>query len=93
LQDPFNRSYGFFYAFLGHHFVDKSTIGDANISDLKKDPLVTAQHSLYFIIAPLFGWILPTLIASTWGDALVGFPFSFFPQPSLLVILWSDCSQ
>jgi len=68
---------------LGHHFVDKSTIGDANISDLKKDPLVAAQHSLYFVIAPLFGWILPTLIASLWGDALVN--FSSFLRPLILL--------
>lgn len=46
-------------------------IGEANITDLKQDTVVSLQNTLYYLVAPFMAWVLPGLIASTWDDALV----------------------
>ena len=46
-------------------------IGYADISDLNRDPMIQWQHKYYPQIAIGVGIVLPTLIASLWGDALV----------------------
>lgn len=46
-------------------------IGFADISDLLKDPMILWQHKYYPFVSIGAGVVLPTLIASLWGDARV----------------------
>lgn len=51
--------------------------GHADISDLRKDPLIQWQHRWYFYLAFLFGFALPTIVPGLlWNDWLGGFCFS-----------------
>jgi len=74
-KDPYNARRGFFYAHLGWMLVkqNSSKVGWADISDLQKDRLVQWQHKYYPIISIFIGIILPTCIASLWGDTLGGY--------------------
>jgi len=85
-KDPFNRSNGFFFAFLGHHFIDKSSVGDANITDLKGDLLLTFQKTAYPILAISVGWVLPAFIAAQWDDPIGGFFYGGIVRTFFFVI-------
>jgi stearoyl-CoA desaturase (delta-9 desaturase) len=50
---------------------DVKKIGFADISDLMKDPLIVFQHKYYALLSIFLGIVLPTYIASFWGDAMV----------------------
>lgn len=51
--------------------------GHADISDLRKDPLIQWQHRWYFYLAFFFGFALPTIVPGLlWNDWLGGFCFS-----------------
>lgn len=68
-KDPYNILLGFWYAHWG--WVIRKTNPDYNtVKDLAKFKLVTLQHALYMPIAIFFGFVLPTLIALLWGEAL-----------------------
>jgi len=41
--------------------------------DLEKDLVVVLQHKYYVPLALAFGFVLPTLLGSLWGDAIGGF--------------------
>lgn len=73
-QDPYNIKQGFFHAHMGW-VMKKSgaTHRHGNVTDLMEDPLVMFQHRHYVKIGILFGFILPTAIAASWGDPLGGF--------------------
>jgi len=74
-KDPYNARNGFFYAHLGWMLVKQNSdkIGWADISDLQKDRLVQWQHKYYPIVSILIGIVLPTCIASLWGDPVGGY--------------------
>lgn len=68
-EDPYNINKGFFHAHIGWIFFKKEpghVIG--NIPDLLADPLIRFQDRFYYIIAVVIGFILPTAVASLWGD-------------------------
>ncbi len=70
--DPYNIQQGFFYAHIGwllHHYERKKN----NISDLRRDPLVRWQEKYWVTIGIIVGFVLPTIIAGFWHDALNGF--------------------
>jgi stearoyl-CoA desaturase (delta-9 desaturase) len=47
--------------------------GPADISDLRADPFIQFQHQHYFLLAALFGYIVPTIVPGLlWGDWLGG---------------------
>jgi stearoyl-CoA desaturase (delta-9 desaturase) len=78
IDDPYNIKRGFFYAHMGWLFFKKHHANSHihNISDLKRDPLIRLQHHIYFPLALISGFGLPTFIAWLWGDALGGFIFA-----------------
>ncbi|KAF8665468.1 hypothetical protein AX16_000486 [Volvariella volvacea WC 439] len=41
--------------------------------DLENDLVVRVQHRYYVPVAVFFGFVIPTLLGSTWGDAIGGF--------------------
>jgi len=74
-KDPYNAKKGFYYAHIGWMLEKQKVnkIGFANISDLNKDPLILWQHKYYPYISIGIGLVLPTVIASFWGDAWGGY--------------------
>lgn len=73
-KDPYSINKGFWYAHIGWLFVLDGRKRDfSNVAELKKDPIVRAQHRLYPLWAVLAGFGIPTAIAACWGDALGGF--------------------
>jgi stearoyl-CoA desaturase (delta-9 desaturase) len=51
--------------------------GVADISDLRKDPIIQWQHRYYFLLMVIFGYVLPAVIAGAlWGDWIGGFFFA-----------------
>lgn len=74
-QDPYNIKQGFFHAHMGWVMM-KSPDAESrykNVADLERDPVVMFQHRHYVKLGILFGFVLPTLIAGSWGDAIGGF--------------------
>jgi len=74
-KDPYNAKKGFWYSHMGWMLVKQNAknIGYADITDLQKDPMIQWQHNYYLPIALTVGFVIPTAIASLWGDALGGF--------------------
>lgn len=73
-RDPYNIKRGFWYAHIGWLLVlDGSKRDYSNVDDLKKDPIVRFQHRFFPYLGILIGFILPTMIAGLWGNALAGF--------------------
>ncbi|KAF9465895.1 delta 9-fatty acid desaturase protein [Collybia nuda] len=76
--DPYDANRGLFWTHIGW-MIFKSDLrsGRADISDLRKDPLIQWQHRWYFYLAFFFGYILPTIVPGLlWKDWLGGFCFS-----------------
>lgn len=72
-KDPYNFKQGFWYAHMGWLFtLDESKRDFSNIQDLQKDPVLRFQHQYFTYMATFMGFIIPTLIASIWGDVLGG---------------------
>lgn len=72
-QDPYNAKRGFWYSHIGWLiFLDVDKRDFSNIEDLKKDPILRFQHKFFVPLAIVFGFVLPMLIASLWGNALQG---------------------
>jgi len=74
-QDPYNIKQGFWHAHMGWVMVkypDEDTRYN-NVLDLAKDPLIMFQSRHYVKLGILFGFLVPTLIAASWGDALGAF--------------------
>ena len=70
-EDPHNIRKGFWWAHMGWLFYRTETNLD-RAPDLVEDPLVRFQERFYLPLGTLFGFVLPTLIASAWGDPLGG---------------------
>lgn len=70
-EDPHNIRKGFWWAHMGWLFYRTPTNLDRS-PDLLKDSLVRFQERFYLPLATLFGFALPALMASAWGDPLGG---------------------
>lgn len=75
--DPYNSERGLLWTHIGWIIFDSNLkAGPAEITDLRKDPLVQWQHRWYFYIQAVFGYILPACIPGLlWNDWLGGFFF------------------
>ncbi|KDQ16491.1 hypothetical protein BOTBODRAFT_186520 [Botryobasidium botryosum FD-172 SS1] len=73
--DPYNSNRGLLWTHIGWMvFETDLKAGSADISDLRKDPLVQWQHKWYFPLLTVFGFVLPALIPGLgWGDWKGGF--------------------
>eukprot|EP01027_Heterolobosea_sp_BB2_P009944 GEZU01014644.1.p1 GENE.GEZU01014644.1~~GEZU01014644.1.p1 ORF type:complete len:446 (+),score=134.54 GEZU01014644.1:88-1425(+) len=85
-KDPYNATRGFWYSHMGWMLIKQNPndIGRVDISDLNADPLLRWQHRNYLKIAIVTGIVIPTLIASLWGDALGGFFYASLCRIALL---------
>lgn len=77
IADPHDARRGFFFAHIGWLLVKKQpeviTAGNSfQLAWLKNDPFVWWQHKYYSCLSVLCCFVLPTLIAATWGDASGG---------------------
>ena len=71
--DPYNISRGFWHAhFLWMFHKRVRDPGEQWPQDLWRDPLVRWQHRVYLPSVALVGFVMPTLIAASWGDAWGG---------------------
>lgn len=75
--DPYGINKGFWYAHIGWLLKDGHTPPSfKNVSDLDQDPLIRFQDRFFMPIAVIVGFLLPTAIASLWGDPWGGFIFA-----------------
>ena len=87
--DPYNSKsdYGLWYSHFGWMLVHPKPENRkyADIHDLNENHLVYLQHKYYLFLAPVFAFLLPTLIAGLmWGDYSGGY---FFAGVARLVFL------
>ncbi|KAJ7750425.1 delta 9-fatty acid desaturase protein [Mycena maculata] len=77
-KDPYNSTRGLAWTHIGWIiFKSKLHAGPADISDLRKDPLVQWAHRHYFILAALVGILVPAIVPAVfWNDAWGGICFS-----------------
>lgn len=75
--DPYNAERGLLWTHIGWMIFESDLRpGPADVSDLRKDPLVQWQHKWYFYILAVFGYLLPMVIPGLlWGDWRGGFFF------------------
>ncbi len=76
--DPYNAKRGILWSHIGWMMVKpERKLGMADISDLRKDPLIQWQHQYYFLLVVIFGYALPSLIAGYfWNDYSGGFYYA-----------------
>lgn len=73
-KDPYGINKGFWHAHIGWLFTaDQEPPCYDNVKDLDRDPLIRFQARFYPILAVLVGFVLPTFVASLWGDPWGGF--------------------
>jgi stearoyl-CoA desaturase (delta-9 desaturase) len=70
--DPYNITKGFWWAHWGWLCWRGEPKEFKNSKDLLENKLVAFQDRHYVVLALLFGMLIPTLIAWTWGDAAGG---------------------
>jgi len=72
-EDPYSIKKGFWFAHIGWLIrLEPSKRDFSNVADLAEDPLVRFQHKFVVPLGILFAFLLPTAIASLWGDPLGG---------------------
>ncbi len=71
-EDPYNIRKGFWWAHLGWLLYRNPDPDRRNVRDLLADPLVRFQERHYLSLLIAVGFLLPTLIACCWGDAVGG---------------------
>ena len=76
--DPYGAHFGLFWSHLGWMLVKpRRKPGVADISDLRKNPVIKFQHKFYIPMLLFFGFGLPTLVAGLgWNDWRGGFFFA-----------------
>ncbi|KAJ7847859.1 hypothetical protein B0H13DRAFT_2238724 [Mycena leptocephala] len=70
VHDPYAATRGLFYSHMGWIFY-KPTYERMELvdrEDLDSDPVVRFQHKHYVPLALFFGFVLPTLLGTLWGD-------------------------
>jgi stearoyl-CoA desaturase (delta-9 desaturase) len=75
--DPHSIQKGFWWAHIGWLFY-RSAPNTERSQDLLADRLVRFQDRFYLPLGGLFGLLLPSLVAWTWGDLLGGFLLAGF---------------
>ncbi|EPQ31706.1 uncharacterized protein PFL1_01039 [Pseudozyma flocculosa PF-1] len=73
--DPYGAHFGLFWSHLGWMLVKpRRKPGVADISDLRKNPVIKFQHKFYLPLILFWGLAFPTLVAGLgWGDWRGGF--------------------
>ena len=72
-EDPYSIKKGFWHAHIGWIFrIDPKLRDYNNVPNLTSDRLVLWQHKYILPLSIFMGFILPTGIASLWGDPLGG---------------------
>ncbi|KAJ3326811.1 hypothetical protein HDU76_012630 [Blyttiomyces sp. JEL0837] len=87
VNDPYSAKKGFWFSHMGWIFekpvYPRMKMVDAK--DLNEDPIVAFQHKYYPYLALFSGFVVPTVIAALWGDALGGYLYGgFFTR----IIVW-----
>lgn len=73
-KDPYNIKEGFWHAHIGWLLtLDQDKRDFANVEDLKADSIVRWQHRWYVLISMVMSFVIPTVLAALWGNALAGF--------------------
>jgi len=92
-KDPYSADKGLVYAHMGWLVFKepKENIGKVDVSDIKEDPIAAWQHKHFWPIALFTGALLPSLVASTWGDAFGAFIYAgilriFFVNHSIFCV-------
>ncbi|PIR25561.1 MAG: fatty acid desaturase [Deltaproteobacteria bacterium CG_4_10_14_0_2_um_filter_43_8] len=75
-KDPYGINKGFWYAHIGWLLEKREDASCDVVKDLAKDKWVMWQHKFIWVVSFFSGFILPTLIAFTWGDPLGGLLFA-----------------
>lgn len=73
--DPYGAHHGLLWSHIGWMLVKTRTRrGFADVSDLKRNKIVSWQHQWFFVLAFIFGLLLPTVIPGyLWDDWRGGF--------------------
>ncbi|RHZ52158.1 hypothetical protein Glove_464g31 [Diversispora epigaea] len=73
-HDPYSAAKGLWFSHIGWIFSKPyyPRLKSVDASDLNADPVVVFQHKYYVPLALFTGLVLPTMVASLWGDALGG---------------------
>ena len=71
-DDPHSVRKGFWWAHIGWLLFRSEPSDCANAKDLRADALVRFQDRAYIPLALAFGFLAPTLLGWTWGDATGG---------------------
>jgi stearoyl-CoA desaturase (delta-9 desaturase) len=71
-EDPYNIRRGFWWAHVGWLLYRDAAPDRRNVNDLLADPLVRFQDRHYLSLLLGIGFLMPTLLASIWGDAIGG---------------------
>jgi fatty-acid desaturase len=66
-----NIQKGFLYAHLGWVCYQQPDNKEIDTKDVEKDPAVQIQSQYYYAFAVVVGLVVPAVLASFWGDALV----------------------
>ncbi|KAI7870831.1 delta-9 desaturase [Spinellus fusiger] len=85
-KDPYCANRGFFYSHIGWLMVyrGRGKTGFADISDLRADKYIAFQRKYYPYLAIFFGFTLPVIIASLWGDIRGGFYYAVILRMTLV---------
>ena len=71
--DPYSAKRGFWFSHIGWLFtLDSKKRNYNNVKDLFRSPFLVFQHRYYVAIAIVMGYVIPMLIAASWGDLLGG---------------------
>ncbi|PWN53880.1 putative stearoyl-CoA desaturase [Violaceomyces palustris] len=76
--DPYGAHFGLLWSHIGWMIVKpRRKPGVADISDLRKNPVIKFQHKFYLPLILFWGFAFPTLVAGLgWGDWRGGFYFA-----------------
>ncbi|KAI0052619.1 delta 9-fatty acid desaturase protein [Auriscalpium vulgare] len=80
--DPYGAHHGLWHTHIGWMLVEPMVQpGPADIRDLKRNAVVMWQHRWYFVVAAVFGVIVPTCLPGYfWGDWRGGFFYAGFAR-------------
>lgn len=72
-KDPYSIKKGFWHAHIGWLFyLDAKKYNFSNVQDLIEDKAISLQHQYYLVISIFMGFVVPTALASIWGDPIGG---------------------
>jgi stearoyl-CoA desaturase (delta-9 desaturase) len=86
-HDPYDATRGFWYSHMGWLFErpEYTRMKWIDKSDLDADPVVRFQHKNFPLLSILLGFVLPTILGFTWGDALGGFLYGGYVSR---IVIW-----